>query len=114
MAATRTPGITVTADGSRLIDKRYRGIRIGMRVGTMSQDDAECRLQAEMERIDMDRTRQAHTRPLFRDCAARYLAQSRSAGRRSMEALGIHVCLLLPHIGHLEPHLVHDATLADF
>jgi hypothetical protein len=29
MATTRTPGITVLADGRRFIDKRYLGVRIG-------------------------------------------------------------------------------------
>jgi len=33
MATTRTPGITVLADGHRFIDKRYLGVRIGLRVG---------------------------------------------------------------------------------
>jgi hypothetical protein len=32
MATTRTPGITVLANGQRFIDKRYLGIRIGLRV----------------------------------------------------------------------------------
>jgi hypothetical protein len=31
MAATSTLGITSGTDGRRFIDKRYRGIRIGMR-----------------------------------------------------------------------------------
>jgi len=44
------------------------------------------------------------------DCAARYLFQCRE--RRSLEAIQIHVRLLLPHVGHLEPRQVHDATLA--
>jgi hypothetical protein len=35
MAQTRTPGITVLADGRLLIDKRYLGIRIGLRVGAV-------------------------------------------------------------------------------
>jgi len=30
MATTRTPGITVLADGPRFIDKRYLGVRIGL------------------------------------------------------------------------------------
>jgi hypothetical protein len=30
MASTRTPGITTSIDGRRFIDKRYRGVRIGM------------------------------------------------------------------------------------
>ena len=37
MAATRTPGITIDANGSYMIGKRYRGGRIGMRVGAVGQ-----------------------------------------------------------------------------
>jgi len=112
MAATRTPGITATPDRRYFIDKRYRGIRIGMRVGAITQDQAEQRLQLEMRRIDVDLQRASHRRPLFSDCAGRYLAQCRE--KRSFEAMQIHVRALLPFIGHLEPHQVHDATLAAF
>src|ERR1700736_3901035 len=35
MATTRTPGITILSDGRRFIDKRYLGVRIGLRVGAM-------------------------------------------------------------------------------
>ena len=45
MATTRTPGITVLADGRRFIDKRYLGVRIGLRVGAVTQEQAEERLQ---------------------------------------------------------------------
>jgi len=48
MASTRTPGITIDADGRRFIDKHYRGVRIGMRVGPVTQDQAEQRLQTEI------------------------------------------------------------------
>jgi integrase len=112
MTGTRTPGITVAADGRFLIDKRYRGIRIGMRVGAVTQAQAEQRLQTQMNDIDVELARRAHPRPTFADCAARYLAQSRE--KRSFEAIQVHVRALLPHIGHLEPHQVHDATLAPF
>jgi hypothetical protein len=37
MAATCTPGITLARDGRFFIDKRYRGVRIGMRVGAVDQ-----------------------------------------------------------------------------
>jgi integrase len=110
MAATRTPGITLSADGRFFIDKRYRGIRIGMRVGPVTQDQAEQRLQTEMQHIDFELALRAHRRPTFADCARRYLAQSKDM--RSLEAIRIHVELLVEHIGHLEPHQVHDATLA--
>jgi integrase len=112
MTGTRTPGITIGADGRFFIDKRYRGIRIGMRVGATTQEEAERRLKAQMHDIDVDLARRAHPRPTFADCAARYLAQSRE--KRSFAAINVHVRALLPHIGHLEPHQVHDATLAPF
>lgn len=112
MAATRTPGITLGADGRFFIDKRYRGIRIGMRVGTIDQAQAEARLHAEMVQIDADLDGPMSSRPRFSDCAARYLMQSQDL--RSLEAIRIHVRLLVPFIGHLQPHQVHDGTLAPF
>src|ERR1700746_220374 len=77
MATTRTPGITVLADGRLFIDKRHLGVRIGLRIGTITQDQAEERLRVEMARIEYERERRAHARPTFADCAARYVAQSR-------------------------------------
>ena len=47
MATTRTPGITILADGHRVIDKRYLGVRIGLRMGAVTQDQAEERLRTE-------------------------------------------------------------------
>jgi integrase len=110
MAATRTPGITLTRDGRFFIDKRHRGVRIGMRVGPVTQEQAEQRLKREMQQVDLDLARRAVWRPTFADCAQRYLAQSQDM--RSLEAIRIHVQLLVENIGHLEPHQVHDATLA--
>lgn len=63
MTATRTPGITVLADGRRFIDKRYLGVRIGLRVGDITQEQAEERLQTEMAHMQCDATRKAHARP---------------------------------------------------
>lgn len=112
MATTRTPGITAGPDGRLFIDKRYRGVRIGMRVGALDQAQAEARLRTEMARIDSNLDEAADARPLFSDCATRYLLQS--ADLRSLEAIRIHVRQLLPYIGHLEPRQVHDGTLAPF
>ena len=92
MATTRTLGITVLADGRRFIDKRYLGVRIGMRVGAITQEQAEERLQVEIARVQCDLARKAHARPTFTDCAARYLAQSRS--KRSIDVIKWHVALL--------------------
>jgi hypothetical protein len=65
-----------------------------------------------MEQVDLDIARRAHTRKTFADCAVRYLAQSQDM--RSIEAIRVHVRLLVKHIGHLEPQQVHDVTLAPF
>ena len=112
MATTRTPGITVLADGRRFIDKRYRGVRIGLRVGAVTQEQAEERLQIEIARVQCDLARKAHARPTFTDCATRYLAQSR--GRRSIDVIKWHVTLLQSYVGDLEPRQVHDQTLEPF
>ena len=112
MATTRTPGITVLADGRRFIDKRYLGIRIGLRVGAVTQEQAEERLQIEIARVQCDLARKAHARPTFTDCAARYVAQSR--GKRSIDVIKWHVTLLQSYIGDLEPQQIHDLTLEPF
>jgi len=80
---TRTAGITVDVRGNRLINKQHRGIRIFLRLGVVGQENAEERLRTEVERMDLDRDSGA--RPLFRHCAARYLAQSRN--KRSIETI---------------------------
>jgi integrase len=112
MATTRTPGITVLADGRRFIDKRYLGVRIGLRVGAVTQEQAEGRLQVEMARVESDLARKKHARPTFTDCAAHYIEQSR--GKRSIDIIKWHVSLLQSYIGDLEPQQVHDQTLEPF
>ena len=77
MAITCIPGITIGSDGKRVIKKEYRGVRLFRRLGCVSQDDAEQRLGNEIEHIDAELERKAHTRPLFHQCAARYLEESR-------------------------------------
>src|SRR5437773_9631815 len=109
MAKTRTLGITVLADGRLFIDKRYLGVRIGLRVGAIMQEQAEERLRVEMARIECEQERKAHVRPTFADCAARYVAQS--TGKRSIDVIKWHVQLLARYIGYLEPRQIHDATL---
>ena len=48
MAATRTQGITVDTNGNFTIDKEHHGVRICLRLGPLSQRDAEQRLDAEI------------------------------------------------------------------
>ena len=112
MTTTRTPGITVLEDGRRFIDKRYLGVRIGLRVGAVTQEQAEERLKVELARVQCDLARKAHPRPTFTDSAARYVTQSH--GKRSIDVIKWHVTLLQKYIGNLEPQHVHDQTLAPF
>ena len=112
MATTRTPGITVLADGRRFIDKRYLGVRIGLRVGAVTQEQAEERLRTEVARVESNLARKAHARPTFTNCAARYVEQSRA--KRSIDVIKWHVALLQRYIGDLEPQQIHDQTLEPF
>ena len=112
MTTTRTPGITVLEDGRRFIDKRYLGVRIGLRVGAVTQEQAEERLKVELARVQCDLARKAHPRPTFTDSAARYVTQSH--GKRSIDVIKWHVTLLQKYIGNLEPQHVHDQTLEPF
>ena len=112
MTATRTPGITVLADGRRFIDKRYLGVRIGLRVGTVTLEQAEERLRTEIAQVESDLARKAHARPTFADCAGRHIEQSRA--KRSIDVMRWHVALLQTHIGHLAPQQVYDQTLESF
>jgi len=112
MATTRTPGITALADGRRFIDKRHLGIRIGLRVGAVTQEQAEERLEIEIARVQCDLARKAHARATFTDCAARYVAQS--CGKRSIDVVKWHVTLHQSYIGDLEPRRIHDQTLERF
>jgi hypothetical protein len=50
MASTRTPGITIDPDGRRIIDKEYRGVRIRIRLGAITQEQAEQCLRADSSR----------------------------------------------------------------
>jgi integrase len=110
---TRTPGITLDPNGNRIINKELRGVRLFLRLGPVSQEDAEARLHTELNRLDLEQaTRRSYSRPLFRHCAARYLAQSRHL--RSVEVIEWHVRILIAHLGDLEPHKVHDRTLEPF
>jgi integrase len=112
MATTPTPGIQINARGERIIDKRHRGVRIAMRLGRVSQDIAEQRLRAEIAHVDVELAAKFKLRPDFADCALRYLAQCEDL--RSLEAIRIHVKLLVAHLGQFEAHQIHDATLAPF
>lgn len=112
MATTRTRGISLEKDGSRIINKVYKGDRIFLRLGKTSQDEAEQRLADEIRQRKNDQHRRTNNSTLFAECAARYLIESKH--KRSVEVLAFHIRLLLPYIGTMPISHVHDATLEEF
>ena len=112
MAKTRTPGIILNKDGTRIINKIHKGESIYRRLGNVSQLEAEERLAEEIRQCGESQHRQRCNRHVFADCAARYLTESQN--KRSAEVLAWHVLLLLPFIGSMEIGHIHDATLEEF
>jgi integrase len=108
---SRTSGIRTEADGTKTIDKRFSGERIFIRLGKISQDDAERRLAEEIALIQAKQSGARRSRP-FREAAHRYLTDC--ASKASIEAILIHVEHLLPFIGDLPLEQVHDGTLQGF
>ncbi len=109
MATTRTPGITVDTGGLRTINKEHRGERIFARLGLVGQEHAERRLAQELERLGWELERRAHARPLFSDCAKRFLLESKY--KRSRADIAWHLGMLSRYVGDLEIRKVHDETL---
>src|SRR5262245_6990441 len=109
MPATRTRGITVDRHGHRTINKEYRGERIFLRLGAITQEDAERRLLVEIDRLELTIEQRKHARPLFSDCAKRFLLESKC--KHSAAAIAWHVRMLLYYVGDLEVRKVHDETL---
>src|SRR5438552_7119311 len=112
MPSTRIPGITVNAASHRTIDKEHRGVRIFARLGPVSEEEAQHRLSAEMDRVELELQRKAIFRPRFADGATRYLQESRAL--RTADITEWHVRLLTPYIGTLELKRIHDRTLERF
>lgn len=112
MAKTRTSGIILNKDGTRIINKIYKGESIYHRLGQVSQEEAEQRLKEEIAARDSTRRRVGDDRHVFASCAARYLIESQS--KRSAQLLAYHVQLLLPFIGTLPIDQIHDGTLEEF
>lgn len=112
MAKTRTSGIILNKDGTRIINKIYKGESIYRRLGKVSQEEAEQRLKQEIAMQDSAKQRGRDYRPVFADGAGRYLTESKA--KRSAELLAWHVSLLLPFIGTLQLDHIHDATLEQF
>lgn len=104
---TRTKGIQVQPDGTRIVNKQYRGERIFERLGAVSQADAEAWLRQQQEQIDLRRERESAAGPakLFREAAGKYLMEVIEDEKRSAETIAIHIESLNAWVG--------DVTIAD-
>ena len=112
MATTRTRGISLEKDGSRTLNKVHKGERIFLRLGKVSQEEAEQRLADEIRQRASEQHRRRNAFYVFADGAARYLIESKE--KRSAEVLAWHIQLLLPFIGLMQIDRIHDATLEEF
>lgn len=112
MAKTRTSGITVDADGNRIVNKQVLGKTIFIRLGKVSQEEAEQQLSSAAERVRLERTRGARPRVTFREGAIRYLKEGSELA--SIDDAAWHVELLDPMIGDLALDEVCDETLEPF
>jgi hypothetical protein len=98
MARTRTPGIRVDRDGRRIIDKDYRGVAIYLRLGPITQENAEQRLGTRLPESML-----SFSAMQICGCdsptARRVISPSRATSDRSILRLGMSDCSL--HIsGH--------------
>lgn len=109
---TRTKGIHTADDGSRIVNKQYRGERIFARLGKVSQDEAEVWLRQEQDRIDAA-TRQGIER-LFCNAAAKYLIECQRNNVRTIEMIGRHVQMLLEYVGTEPLRLIHNGSFDEF
>ena len=100
---TRTKGIQLASDGSRSVDKQYKGSRIFERLGKVSQDEAESWLRQRQAELDAERENQLRSgdQQLFAAAAQKYLIESERKKLRSLETVAYHVSLLLPYVGSM-------------
>lgn len=113
---TRTRGIQLADDGSRTINQEYKAQRIFIRLGKVSQAEAEERLTRERAALDEQRTNDARRGAdrLWADAAAKYLTELQARKARTVELSAYHVTLLLPYIGGMTLGEVCNDSLESF
>lgn len=113
---TRTKGITVADDGSRIVNKEYQGERIYQRLGKVSQDDAEVWLRGEQAAADAKRVQSLRrgAERLWADAARKYLIECEQRKVSSLGMIGRHVVDLLPFIGAMPIQDVCNDALEAF
>ena len=106
-----TRGIYPEKDGSWQVDKYWRGTRFRQR-GFPSFEEAECWLIRQLEElraVQLHGARQART---FDETAAHYLLTFQD--KVTIETETYLLRTVMPFIGHLQLHQVHDGTLAAY
>lgn len=114
---TRTKGIQLADDGSRSVNKQYRGQRVFARLGRVSQDEAEAWLRRRQAELDAQREHRdrAGAQQLFRVAAGKYLRELQEAEDvRSLETIAGHVLLLNQWVGGEALGDVCNDTFAGF
>ena len=113
---TRTPGILCDRSGERTVNKQYKGERLFVRLGKVSQDEAETWLRARQAEVDARREDQLRegSEQLFAAAAQKYLIECKQREVRTLDLIAGHVTILLPYIGSLPLRDVCSDTLESF
>lgn len=114
---TRTKGIQLAGDGSRSVDKVYRGERIYERLGLVSQDEAETWLRNRQTEIDARRENDIRqgSEQLFRLAAGKYLLELKEGDTtRTLDTISGHILLLNEWVGNLPLGQVCNDSFAAF
>lgn len=107
----KTPGILPSGNGTWQVDKWWRGTRICQR-GFTSFEEADGWLVKKLAELRAEKLHGERRPRTFDEAAAHYLETSQDKA-----SLVTEVYLLqgvMPHIGQLQLHQVHDGTLAPF
>jgi hypothetical protein len=75
MERTRTKGIFTDADGTKVVDKIYKGRRIKCRLGKLSQAEAEAWLSKEIVQVRQAVLFGESPRRTFRDGVLKHFAE---------------------------------------
>lgn len=81
--------ITLDRNGQAIIDKEHRGVRIYVRLGGTTQEEAQRRLSLEVQRVELELERQAGVLCRWRGSL---LTRSHAINEPSMSRYGTSAC----------------------
>ena len=105
----KTAGVYPGEDGTWQVDKWYRNTRLRQR-GFASFEEAEGWLIRRLEQLRAVQVHGQRPERLFSEAAAHYLVKYQD--KASIVSETYHLKSVMPTIGHLPIHQVHDGTLA--